>query len=397
MPADHDHTTVTESTLRIIARPLEELAGRLYSESYQGQLRGELLTRAVTNQGVAVNGVYDASSMAAQAGLGFGVRMAYRRGKNRAVRTDIIETKRGVKEYGEAVARQGLMELVAFDLLGRHVREVVKVIKGETPIKDDDGNVLTGQAGRTKRGLYYDHWYCELLDRSAHASGRTAQQRQIDYAIKFYNELQTGLSDDLPTRRTQLVETLDDLIAERSRFHFGYDGQPNNSEQVTAYHAMRKARQTLQDALDVAVTTTAMQTAFTAAETTVNGVIPAGSPQWFQGTNHLTGGTISNAYTRGTGDSAWSLVLSCRNTGSGHASNGKVRVELPESDDFNLVLARQSNSSVTITITRKGAGHPSEGGHVLTFTAHNHRGSARLQATITVSAPTPPPGNGDSD
>ena len=293
-----------------------------------------------------------------------------------------LETDRNMGLFSEKsrrglVAAQARIELRVHVLTNAFVyytRYFAKQVAGRIPLLGDDGTALTGQALLAKKIEIFNKYECLVS-----GAPQNAVAALLDELIPSDHQ---GLSSDVSEAKQQLFETLDERIDTRCRFLFG-TREPSNQDQANARWAMRKARQTMADAFVTATTVAAAQTAFNTATATVDGVEVRWSPQFFHGSTHITTGAYSNDYTKG--DTPWSLVLSARTTGTAADSHGTVRTELPASDDFQFAVARQSTSSITITITRKGDGHPAAGTYTLGFTVRNHNGASTITVSIVVT------------
>ena len=387
-PTPLDATNPSESILRRAAYNMRSLLRNATKWQAQGNIVSWIRqTKAPFDTDFPTDEV-DAALLASESAT------TYRHKRLHALRNDPLElaslhTRKDVKAYADAVAQRAIIRFAAPKLLVKELAHATAQVSGTAPVHDDQGTTLSGVPAKEKRVRISNYWNTQLCD-SRTINGETRNARWAKHSILAWEKFEGQLADDLPTARQQLIERLDDAIEARSMFHFGRH-HPHNANQQAARYAMDAARQSLVDALEDATTIAGAQVAFTTAEGTVNATNVEGQPQFFHGSVHITASDYADTYTTGTGDSAWKLVMSIRNTGRDHASNGKVKVKLPDSDDFQFAIARQNDTSLTVTITRKGTGHPSAGGYPLTFEARNHQGAARLQLNITVPAATPPP------
>ena len=106
------------------------------------------------------------------------------------------------------------------------------------------------------------------------------------------------------------------------------------------------------------------------------------SPQWVpvNDTNEVD-------YTKG--DTPWSQVVSVRNTGTSPTDHGPLSVMTLNDPQFQAAVAYKGNvtspEGASVTITRRGDGHPEPETYFVTLVARNFNGPAHYTLTIKVA------------
>ena len=379
-----DFSTINEWNLRSHATRMESIATALYGAT--DRISERIRSRLEPHGDVPTNAL-DAKLLSAELATDFKSQRHHHFPRETAKRTVSFDSRRRAREYAQVVARREILTETAPFVLASRVQRDAGIVKGDEPIKDASGNVLSGQAARTARAQLSHYWWCEV-EHGRDLNGKNRLDRRTDHAIRLYLEAQVALSEDLEVAKEQLLERCTDLIEGRCMYLF-LDTEPQNQDQQNAKYQMLKARRTLYDALQAATTIDGAKLAATTASNAVEAVNVKWSPQVYKGTTHVKTAELAETYSRGPG--AWGVVLNFRNTGGSPQDHGKVTVDLPSSDDFQFSVTRQTDYSVSVAVSRKGTGHPDVATHTLMLSARNHKGVVELDLDVTVPAETPVP------
>ena len=379
-----DFSSISEPALLLHVSRMESLVEELYGAT--DRISARIRSRLEPHGDVPTN-VLDEKLLSAELATDFKSKRHHHFPSERNKRTVSFDSRRRAREYAQVVARREILTQTAPFVLASRVQRDAGIVKGDEPIRDDDGTVLTGQAGRTARAQLAHYWRCEVWY-SRPLNNRHRIDRRADHAIRLFLESQASLSEDLEVAKEQLLERCTDLIDGRCRYLF-LDSQPQNSDQANAKYQMLKARRVLYDALEEATTIDGAKLAAATASNAVEAVNVKWSPQVYKGSTHVKTAELAETYSRGPG--AWGVVLNFRNTGGSPQDHGKVTLDLPTSEDFQFSITRQTDYSVSVAVTRKGAGHPDPDTYTLMFTGRNHKGPVELDLDITVPVETPAP------
>ena len=291
-----------------------------------------------------------------------------------------VRGQRDGRHYVEAQAHHELRLHALLDSYELALKaEAAKVQEGVT-LTGSDGNALTGAALLAERIRLLNEYWCLTWNRVG-ADDHSTNPDRLRLAEAWLAKRE-GLSDDLPTAKRQLFDRLERVIELACLSQFRW-AEPLNRDQANARYLMLGQLQVMATAFESAATVTAAKAAFDTAAAAVNAVTVARAPGWAAGSTQITGNAHAATYTKGS--PKWSLKLSALNRGENPDQYGPVTIDSPtDHTHFQFALERQSTSGMTVTIKRKGSGHPPAGSYVMRFNAWNYQGSTEVAVTVTV-------------